>query len=357
MAVKKNPRAQSIDAKYVIPYPEFQFFCSRCGKHYNNPIGHFYKNQYSDRYTYTSGYTTICVDCVRELFEEYTRRYNDERFAAMLVCAHIDVVFLNSVFESVISKNGRFDIGVYVRIASGMQQYSKKTFSTSLANNEISKKEEEYRQEAESEWDETAVSNRNDVCEVFGGVDPFSGYPVDDRKFLFNEIINYLDDDSVSDPYKLSVLKQLCVNTLQISKYDLLISGLNPLKDSDQIATMQALKSTLVSANDKLTKENEISIKNRSNKQAGRDTIGGLLRDMRDKDIDGSAVNFYDMLQSQGTRWATEMSMRAMRENCMFDDNDTHEIISNQREMIQKLQKQVDDLSEKNRILMVGGSE
>lgn len=353
MAQKKNPKA-SLDAKYVVPYEDFRFFCSRCGKNYENPIGHFYKNAQSERFASTSGYVTICSDCLRELYDDYVRRYNDERFAVALLCSHIDAAFINKVYDNVIAKNGRFDIGIYIRSVVGMNQYSKKTFITSLASGEMFRKEEDYKEEEESEWDDATKQNREDVCAVFGGVDPFTGYPVADRRYLFNEIVNYLDEESSSDQYKLSVLKQLCINTLQISKYDLLISGLNPLKDSEQISSMQALKSTLVTANDKLTKENEISVKNRSNKLSGRDTIGGLLRDMREKDIDAAAVNFYNMLESPGSRWATEMSMRAMRENCMFDENDVHDIISDQRETIIRLQKKVDELSEQNRLLLAG---
>lgn len=356
MAQKKNPRA-GLDTKFVVPYEDFRFFCSRCGKNYENPIGHFYKNTQSDRFTSTSGYVNICSDCLRELYEEYARRYNDDRFAVALLCSHIDVAFSNKVYDSVIAKNGRFDIGIYVRSVIGISQHSKKTFITSLASGEMFRKEEDYKEEEESEWDEATIQNREDVRVVFGGVDPFVGYPVADRRYLFNEIVNYLDEEASSDPYKLSVLKQLCINTLQISKYDLLISGLNALKDSDQISSMQSLKATLVTANDKLAKENEISVKNRSNKLAGRDTIGGLLRDMRDKDIGDSAVNFYKMLESPGSRWATEMSMRAMRENCMFDENDIHDIITDQRETIIRLQRSVDELTEQNRLLMAGGKK
>ena len=108
-----------------------------------------------------------------------------------------------------------------------------------------------------------------------------------------------------------------------------------------------------MTANDKLTKENEISIKNRSNKQAGKGSLTGLMRELRDKQIKGSEANFYNILYSPGSKWAAEMSAAALREHAFFDENDMNDIIMEQRDKIQALQKRVDDLEEEKRLKLL----
>ena len=349
---KKKAEPASKD-DIVIPYEGYKFRCSRCGKEVENPRGKFFRNKHSKRFMSNCGYMTICMDCMQELFVEYASRYNDERFATAIMCAHLDIVFDNKLYDAVVDKNVNFTIGAYVQSALTNIRCNTKTFVHTLVTHELDRKQDEVHEEEENEWDEASVQSREDVIRAFNDVDPFSGYPVADRRFLFNELVQYLDDDTSSDPYKLSVLRQLCVNTLQISKYDKLISGLNPLTNSDQIGSMQELKSTLVTANDKLSKENEISVKNRSDKKAGKGTLTGLLRELREKDINGYESNFYDVLYSPGSYWAAEMSMKAMREHAFFDENDMNDILMEQREKIAELQKRVDDLEEDKRLLLL----
>ena len=51
------------------------------------------------------------------------------------------------------------------------------------------------------------------------------------------------------------------------------------------------------------------------------------------------------------------MSNRSIRENGMFDENDLNEMFNTQRELIQKLQAQLDDELEKNRLLTIENKE
>ena len=51
------------------------------------------------------------------------------------------------------------------------------------------------------------------------------------------------------------------------------------------------------------------------------------------------------------------MSMKAIKQNGFFDENDRGEVFELQREMIQKLQAQVDDLTEEKRLLTIERDE
>lgn len=77
------------------------------------------------------------------------------------------------------------------------------------------------------------------------------------------------------------------------------------------------------------------------------------MKDMREKNIAGAEANFYDQLRSPGTQWAADMSVKAIKENAFFDENDMQEIFDTQRELIDKFQKESDDAKEKYRLSLI----
>ena len=126
---------------------------------------------------------------------------------------------------------------------------------------------------------------------------------------------------------------------------------LNPLKDMEKIKTLNAAISSAVQNIDKLAKENEISVKNRSNKDVGKNTLTFLMKRLRTLDFDKAEADYYDQLKSTGTQWALDMSFKAISENAYFNENDWIDIGEIRRELVDKLQKENDDLREDKRSL------
>ena len=114
---------------------------------------------------------------------------------------------------------------------------------------------------------------------------------------------------------------------------------------------LNEIKNKLVQSNDKIAKENEISVKNRSNKDAGKSTLTYLMRDLRQKDFDKAEADYYDQLRSPGTRWAVDMSITSIKQNGMFDENDKKEVYEMQLDLIDNLNQQLDEAKEKIRLL------
>lgn len=325
--------------------------CSRCGAEYRDPVHHFYKVTYSERYLKNNRYATLCVDCIKDMFDTMSRRYKSDRTACIMMCYTLDVPFYHSLYDSIVTNNSYFSIGLYMRQLN-QRQFQYQTFQQTLLNRELEKTEKEVQEAREDKWTPAEKRNAQEVLSALG-YDPFDGYPSEDRRFLFGEFIKYLDEDTSEDPYKLSQIIQVVNNNNQIRQYDLRISGLDPIKDSGLIKELNAMKSTLVTSNDKIAKENEISVKNRSNKDVGRSTLTYLMRDLREKDFKKAEANYYEQLMSEGTQWAADMSFKAIKANGFFDENDKEEIFQIQREMVQKLQKQVDTLMEEKRLLLI----
>jgi len=285
------------------------------------------------------------------MFNNYRKSY-DARMACALVCYKLDIPFYHSLYESVLQNNDNvFSIGQYIRQMNRIQ-YQYQSFVQTLVNNELHKSTNDVEIEKELKWTPEELRNRDEVIEIIG-YDPFEGYLNNDRKFLFSELIKYFDEDISDDTYKLSQVIQIVNNNNQIRRYDLLISSLNPLGNNNEIKSLNGLKKDLVSSNDKMAKENEISVKNRSNKEIGKSTLTYLMRDLREKNFEKVEVDYYDQLRSEGTLWAIEMSNRAIKQNGMFDENDKQELFDIQKNLIENLQKKLDDEMEKNRLLNI----
>lgn len=328
------------------------FKCLRCGKEYDVAVGHFYKITYSSLWKANDCYAPICKDCVNEMFDEYSRKFGSDRTACMIMSHVLDVPFYNSLFDSISQNNGRVTMGLLLRIIGNARNYQFQTFSNTLVNGELNKNALDLQEEKEQKWSKAEIQAKDDCISVIG-YDPFDGYNEGDRRYLFSELIKYFEDGIEDDPFKLSQIVQVVNNNNQIRQIDLQIARLNPMNSAEAIKSLNDIKVKLVSNNDKIAKENEISVKNRSTKDAGRNTLTFLMKDMREKDIAGAEANFYDQLRSPGTQWAADMSSKAIKENAFFDENDQQEIFDIQRELIDKFQKESDDAKEKYRLSLI----
>lgn len=328
------------------------FKCLRCGKEYDVAMGHFYRITYSPLFKANDGYAPICKECVNEMFDDFSRRFGSDRTACMLMCHVLDVPFYNSLYDSVVSNSGTCRPGTYNRLVVNMKNFQFQTFTNTLVNGELNKNALDLQEEKEQKWSKAEIQAKDDCVSVIG-YDPFDGYNEGDRRYLFSELIKYFEDGIEDDPFKLSQIVQVVNNNNQIRQIDLQIARLNPMNSAEAIKSLNDIKVKLVSNNDKIAKENEISVKNRSNKDAGRNTLTFLMKDMREKDIAGAEANFYDQLRSPGTQWAADMSFKAIKENAFFDENDMQEIFDTQRELIDKFQKESDDAKEKYRLSLI----
>jgi len=326
--------------------------CTNCGKVVQDPKGHFFIVRTFELYDGNEHYSNICVGCLNVFYDNMKIKYQDVKFALILTCCAIGAYYSDELYES-IKDDGEVRFGNYIKKLNIAQYRNKNFFNFLLALfNSGMKSKEDIRNEFDSSWPAAEQRTKNEVIGIVG-YDPFENYTNPDRRFLFSELVKYLEEDIAEDTFKLSQVIQIVNNNNQIRQYDLVISRLNPINESEAIKTLNQIKSGLVTANDKIAKENEISVKNRSNKEVGRSTLGYLQRDLREKNIREAESNYYDQLRSTGTQWAVEMSHKAILSNALFDENDKQEIFEIQRAKLIDLQAKLDDEMEKNRLLTI----
>jgi hypothetical protein len=208
--------------------------------------------------------------------------------------------------------------------------------------------------------DEDVVLTPEDIqsqrdCHRLLGYDPFDGYLALDRKFMYAEIIPYLDEDTLEDQHKISIIIQLINNNSQIRKMDLLINKLSSdfeslLKNSAEIKNLTAIKKQITDNNDKLAKENAIAIKHRGDKKAGRSTLGYLMKDLRELGFEDAEEDYYDMKKAYGMKMTADISSKAIISQLNFDEKDIEDMFKDQRDLIIELQRSKEELEERLRL-------
>lgn len=314
----------------------------------------FYKSK-SDIFQKYDGTLPICKQCLGELFARFTKEYRSTKEALKIICYLCDWYFSQEAYNAVEekSKGKDFNVGVYARILNN-SQYSGKTFYTSLRDESLVKTSLELRQEQEAKWTEDDIRKKDTVIAVYG-YDPFPPEDFSDkaRKYLFTNLLEYFDDEVESDAYKRDAVKFITINNYHISNNYRLIERLDPITDYAKIKDITDIISKYTTNNEKIAKENEISIKNKSNREVGKNTFTGLQKELREKDFEKSLVDYYRQLKSEGTRWILNASLQAISEHTYFDEADKQDILNIQRELIATKDSQIDELKEEKRLLNV----
>lgn len=331
------------------------YSCSCCGLQLYEPDV-FYKNNNDYSRKANDNYVHLCKDCTSERFEEFCTIYKDEKIATLMICSMLNYYFDEKFYIKAKSDKNVYSFSDYLKQL--VPSKIKKTFTDTLV--------EMLQQEGSLIDVDNTLDNienkaltpeeieaKNAVISVIN-YDPWINYPLYDRKYLFRELIKYFDDDEIAeDAYKLTVIIQIVESNNQVRKYNEQLALLDPLKDMEKIKSLNAAISSSVQNIDKLAKENEISVKNRSNKEVGKNTLTFLMKKLRELNFEKAEVDYYNQLKSPGTQWAMDMSFKALSENAYFTENDWKDIGGYRRELVDKLYKENDELREEKRQLHI----
>lgn len=343
--------------------------CPMCGS--RKSFSHFYKSA-SPIYASNNERMVFCKECVWSTYDVYFNIMGDIKNSVYVTCMKFDIPFSESDFEGM-KKQLIGDAASHP-----MKIYMQKINSLGAINNGfagfdpsyILGKDLEIRKDVTSALEEevknisisTSLTEeekivKNDVIKLIG-YDPFLGYSVFDQKFLYNELIPYLDEDTLEDTFKLSQVIQLVNNNNQIRKIDLVIANMSNdtkslVANQGAIKSLSSTKKTIVDNTDKIAKENSISVKNRGDKKAGKSTLTYMMRNLRELGFESAEHDYYDHMKAIGMKRTADISNRSILEQLQFDENDYTSMLKEQREIIQRMQEKLDDLEEENRQLYV----
>lgn len=306
----------------------------------------------------------VCKDCVFSLAQELINESEDIQLGVFRTCRYLDMPYLESLFYS--SKNeieaenaleeldGIKVFRKYVKNINSLKQYKGLTFENGemIDKESIEKNKEDIYEESLTERDK---QNRSDVLRILG-YDPFESENIRDKKYLFNRLVDMLDESTLEDNVKLMSTIEIVKGFNQIDKINEVIANIT--QDLGKIAsnngglkTLIDTKKNLMSTVLKIAEDNGISTKFNTNKSKGSGTLTGMIKKLNEIGLSDAEVNLYDIQTANGMEQVAQISHKSIMDQLQFDENDYADMVAWQRDEIYKINKEKDRLEEEVRLL------
>jgi len=336
--------------------------CPTCGKDKASSSANFYMT-HSGLYRNNKNHDgkTIYPFCKECMVKEFKKNYDilDNVYDALTItCMRYDIPFDDGTYNGMVNQLSESDTPTYFK--TYMQKLNSFGYKNGcefefvpkgIIDLDIDIKKESVEAE-EYTLSDGAKLAMNDVTNMMES-DPFVGYNNFDREFLYIDLLKYLDEDTLEDPFKLSQVVQLVNNNNQVRRIDLDINKYMENLSSSQgdVKSLTEIKNKIVIGTDKIAKENAISVKNRADKRAGRSTLTYKMKELRELNFEDAEADWYDQMKGYGMSRVAKISTEAIWSQLQFDENDYSEMIKEQKELIQSLYDETDKLKEENRKL------
>lgn len=344
-------------------------YCTMCATH--KSADKFYYN--SDPRT-KSELSPICRDCARKLalrVDANGEEHEPTKESVQLALRYLNRPFLNTVWNASIQESenlvtGKVKHNVWSSYAKNIQmhQYLGLTyFDSDMFKEKVVYEDEKTSQMIVEEhvgqdtYDDY-IKNKKDVVRLLS-YDPFEQEAIADQPFLYSQLLGLLDsggdenDDMMRNASCISIVRGF----LQMSKIDnniaQLMSDYKSLdKNSATIKSLQEAKAKVSSVITNLAKESCISLLNNKNAKKGENTWTGKIKKIKDLDLRQGRVNGFDIETAKAMRQVMDLSHKSILQELKLDETDWSDMVAEQREMIIKLQRKLDQYTEISRILL-----
>ncbi len=315
------------------------------------------------------GYLPICKKCTESVHGFYVDKYKDSRMSLFFTCRRLGLYYSHNAHDAALKhsiKTGWTLIQSYFKTINSLTNNNgcghifddtKDFISDGNIDNPTDRSLEDDLLEYDDTFSEQDEKAKEDVIRILGK-DPFESYSKFDQKLLYGELLPFLDEDSLADPFKISMITQVVKNNSQIAKIDLIINKLSTnikeLKNNEKVIyKLTEMKNKIVSSTDKVAKENNISVKNRGDNKSGKGTLTDLMRTLREYQFAAAENDFYNQLKAIGYKRAADISNASILDQLKFDENDLHDMLKTQKTIIEKQNNEIDDLKEQIRKIYI----
>ena len=301
----------------------------------------------------------VCRQCVIDLYVYLVGKHNDCKIALYFLCRLLDVYFESSLYYSAEQQanNSNSNIAqIYFQKCNSLPQYASKTFSESSPL-DSDKNINIFETEIKLDTNEEDKRNKEDVIRMVG-YDPFENENPIDKKHLYNTLVDFLDESTLEDSFKLPIVIEIVKSFNQIDKLNqaltLMTSDINNVQS--QVGGVKSLfetKDKIYRAILAMAKDNGISVNHANNKSKGAGTLSGIIKQLQEKGFMEVEVNLFDIETCEGMQQVANISNNSILKQLQFDENDYTFMINEQRDLIQNLQKKNTYLEEENRLLKI----
>lgn len=343
-------------------------WCHMCDKHKSADAFYISTDPLSK-----SGLTPICKDCAKKLALKVGKdgvEHEPDKTSVQLALRYLNKPFLEKVWDSSVLETENIVSGrvksnywnSYIKNIA-MQNYYGMTFADSdifapIDMSTTSNNENETVSDYSEELISSFSQNKKDVVRLLG-YDPFQKEALEDQPYLYASLIGYLDssEDANEDRLKTSSSIEIVKGFSHIEKINDMITLLmrdvrNLEKNISTIKNLEDTKNKITSSVLNLAKDNGISLKHSVNASKGENTWTGKVKKMKEMNLLEAETNLYDVEYSNGLSQVAEISDAAIIKQIRLDENDFHDMLIQQRELIDKYKKVADINEEKARILL-----
>lgn len=343
-----------------LPQVEKEYYkCPCCGKKYTNQETGYYQSN-SLLIKNNNNRMFICRKCVIELYAYLVETHEDTKKALYLLCRWLDIYFEASLYSSAEqqARNANTNIAqVYITKVNSLPQYASLTF---VHSSTLDGQKSEFITSSEIKsnsitWSEEDKQNKEDVIRMVG-YDPFENENPLDQKSLYNSLVDFLDESTLDDSFKLPIVIEIAKSFNQIDKINQALAIMT--NDINNVANQVGGVKSLFEAKDKMyrailamAKDNGISVNHATNKSKGAGTLSGIMKQLQEKGFMEAEVNVYDIETCEGMKQVAEISNKSISQQLQFDENDYTEMINEQRIIINETNNKLTKLEEENRLL------
>lgn len=323
-----------------------------------------------------SGLTPICKDCARKISLKVDNKnieHEPDKESVKLALKYLNKPYLDRIWDSSMQEmenlaSGRVKSNIwvaYIRQIS-MGQYNGMTYfdsdfykvKTNISENSSDNSSVENEDSSDEEIMSAYEQNKKDAIRLLG-YDPFSKESTAEQPFLYATLIGYLDaaEEANDDRMRLSSIIEIVKGFNHIEKMNDIIARLmndytNIEANISTIKNLEDTKSKITASVLKLAADNGISLKHSVNSTKGENTWTGKVRKMKEMNLRDAEVNLYDAEYSAGLSQVADISNASILKQIMLDENDSADMIIQQRELITKYKRIADEYEEKARILL-----
>ncbi len=198
--------------------------------------------------------------------------------------------------------------------------------------------------------------NRKDVIRLIG-YDPFEKELEEDKPLLYAQLIGYLDmSGNNDDMMRMSSAITIVRGYLQLQKLDDMIAkamnNASKAGNAGEIKSYLDAKKNISSTISQLAEQSCISLKHNKNSTKGENTWTGKVRIMKEMNLREAEVNIFDAETAAGIAQVADISNASILKQINLDENDYVGMLTEQKKMIERMNKELDEAIEKARLLL-----
>lgn len=336
--------------------------CTKCQKR-KDRMREFYL---SNSNNHSDGRYPVCKPCIRENFPVTDDLLSEDSIQKIKdILLEMNRPYIHDVWLSSVEESQNRDLEIIGVMMKNLNlNHRNKNWNDSvfedvgISNNSTNKEvevestiEKKPKKKFEIELD---TQNEKDVLRLLG-YDPFDYESEGDRANLFNKLIDYLDESTLEDGFKLTSVIEIVRTFNQIDKINAAISRAfeGSIGDTKGITSLVNAKDKMYKSVLDIAKENGVSVKHATNKSKGAGTLSGILKQLQENDIYEAEVNLFDVKTAEGIRQIADISNKSIHNQLAFDENDMTSMLQSQRLLIEEYSEKADRLEEENRKIKI----